>query len=284
MTYSISLSLFVALNPSIDAKAAGGCSASIVPGNAYCMSRVIPLPVSGPTGPTYKPTIQGCYGNEFTTPSTYSPVLLGSSWTDSDSNMTIDACARFCAADGYTLAGLRFTNSTCFCGSQISLNARRLYASNSSCLPVNEKYNPTTITLYTLSLDDNPKPTRAFFDVGCFPPEALRLTSDPEDRNHAVWPTNNTISACAAFCLEEDWWYFGVTNGDTCRCGYSRAYSWEVPAVDTEENCNVPCPGQANTDCGGKEAMHIFHPSPLSHLSQNQESSGKFQLLAVIPR
>jgi hypothetical protein len=234
MTYSIGLSLFGNLNPSIDAVNSGACSASIVPGYAYCMSPVS-SPYVAPAPRTYTSEPLGCWSNLDNS----SQVLLGPSWTDD--SITVDVCSKACFADGYALTGLG--NSTCWCGNQVSMDSVQL--STSAC---DGKRNDT-VSLYGL-LAETPLNVQ-FMDVGCFTSSAFVAGSGPS----ATWATNNTISNCASFCLPK-WPYFGVTNGDTCRCGTSMDAT--ATALDTDENCNVDCTGRAGMECGGKKTTHIY--------------------------
>ncbi|KAK1995810.1 pectin lyase-like protein [Colletotrichum falcatum] len=207
MTYSVGLSLLARMNPSIDTKTSGGCSSSVVPGYAYCMS----------------------------------PVLLGPVWAD-EGSMTLDACAKACSTDGYSLAGLKGPEM-CLCGDQVSINSIRLSASACTAGP------DQGLSLYGLS--DDAKLTFQFVDAGCFANSALVTGSGPS----AAWATNNTVGGCASFCLPA-YPYFGVTNGDTCRCG--TGVDAAATALDTDANCNVVCTGRANMNCGGSAATHIY--------------------------
>ncbi|KAI8255747.1 hypothetical protein K4K56_007772 [Colletotrichum sp. SAR 10_98] len=236
MTYSIGLSLFAKMNPSVDVKTSGGCSASIVPGYAYCMSPVF-NPDAGSSDASYTTNSHGCWSNLDNS----SQVLLGPLWTD-EGSMTLDACAKTCFMDGYSLAGLKGSD-TCLCGDQVSINSVQL--SNSACTASQNQ----DLSLYTLS--DDTKLTFQFVDMGCFANSALVAGSGPS----AAWATNNTVSNCASFCLPA-YPYFGVTNGDTCRCG--TGVDAAATALDTDANCNVVCTGRANMNCGGSAAMHIY--------------------------
>ncbi|KAK2763590.1 hypothetical protein CKAH01_15931 [Colletotrichum kahawae] len=62
MIYSIGLSLVANMNPSIDGKTLDNCSASIVPGYAYCMSPVF-KPGAGSSGGGCTTISYGCLSN-----------------------------------------------------------------------------------------------------------------------------------------------------------------------------------------------------------------------------
>ncbi|KAK1767906.1 pectate lyase superfamily protein-domain-containing protein [Phialemonium atrogriseum] len=186
MTYSIGLSLFAKMNPSIDAKTSGGCSASIIPGYAYCMSPVF-NPYAGSSNRTYTTKPFGCWSNLDNS----SQVLLGSIWTDG--TMTLDTCAKACFTDGFTLAGFSGSD-TCLCGDQVSINSVQL--STSTCATNQDN----ALSLYGLSSDDDGDATLLltfqFTDVGCFANSALITGSGPS----ATWATNNTVGNCASLC------------------------------------------------------------------------------------
>lgn len=254
---SISLGMFALLNPSVNTTASGACSASIVPGYAYCTSLVFdPSAGFGTGNVTYTPKPFGCWSNLDSS----SQVLLGSTWTND--NMTLDACARACFTDGFAFAGLSHNSSnnssgwTCLCGDQVSINSVQL---SSSACDVTDRDDACLVSLYGLSADT----TLAFqfVDVGCFASSAL-ITS--QDSPSATWPANNTVGNCASFCLPGSP-YFGVAGGDTCQCG-SGVDAAAAAALDTSENCNVPCTGRPSMDCGGAAAVHIYaaRSDPLS--------------------
>jgi hypothetical protein len=208
---------------------------SIGPGYAYCTSPVF-NPYAGSSNRTYTTKPFGCWSNLDNS----SQVLLGPIWTNS--TMTLDACAKVCFTDGFTLAGLSGSD-TCLCGDQVSLNSVQL--STSTCATNQDK----ALSLYGLSEDATL--TFQSTDIGCFANAALITGFGPS----ATWATNNTVSNCASFCLPT-YPYFGVANGNTCRCG--TGMHGAATALDTDANCNVLCTGRANMNCGGSAATHIY--------------------------
>ncbi|WYZ42188.1 hypothetical protein EsH8_V_001083 [Colletotrichum jinshuiense] len=258
MTYSIGLSLFAKMNPSIDAKTSGGCSASVLPGYAYCMSPVF-NPYADSSNLTYTTKEFGCWSNLDNS----SQVLLGPIWTDDA--MTLDTCANACFTDGYNFASLS-GSATCLCGDQVSINSVQL--STSAC----DTSQNSTVSLYGLSEDSTL--TFQFTDVGCFANAALVTGAGPS----ATWATNNTVSNCASFCLPT-YPYFGVANGDICHCG--TGMDGAATALDPDTDCNVVCTGRANMNCGGSAATHIYaaradplaRPEVSSSLSESSTAS-----------
>ncbi|KAK4238207.1 pectate lyase superfamily protein-domain-containing protein [Achaetomium macrosporum] len=240
MTHAIGLSLLVGMNPSINTKTAGGCSASIVPGHAYCVSLVSPWQGTEPDPPTFRtPTPKGCWSNIANT----TDVLSGLSWTND--SMTLDSCARLCRGDGYPLAGFHDSSHTCFCGDRVRRNSFRVSAS--PCAAGSE----ASVSLY--GLRDHATLSVPFASVGCFADAAL--VTDSEDAPSATPPNKTSVARCAGVCLPE-YTYFGLSNGDTCRCGTGVADG--ATTLPMGENCNVPCSIRRDTTCGGSAATHIY--------------------------
>ncbi|GAO20014.1 hypothetical protein UVI_02051160 [Ustilaginoidea virens] len=178
MSYSIGLSLFASMNPSISATVSGDCSASIVPGYAYCVAPVWNPSYFQSFNRTYTTKPFGCWSNL----DTKSRPLTGPIWTRHD--VTLDICAKACFLDGYSMTGLKGAD-TCLCGEKVAMNSVQL--SNSDCTADQDE----AFSLYGLS--DSVTLTFQFRDVGCFSNSALITGSAPS----ITWPTNNTVSDCS---------------------------------------------------------------------------------------
>jgi len=59
-----------------------------------------------------------------------------------------------------------------------------------------------------------------------------------------------TINMCAAHC--ENYSYFGVGNGDECRCDNSYG------SLGVADNCDVACRGDLGLTCGGVFANSVY--------------------------
>lgn len=252
MSSSISLSLFAIMNPSINVKSSGGCSASIVPGYAYCtaLAREPLLPLDPSTHIT-EPI--GCWANL----NNLSHPLHGEVLTMH--GMTLETCVQVCLDTGLTYSGNTYAGlgggpdkSTCICSDIVAMNSIRL--STSPCDDGNPEER-LAYTLYALTEYSRLNLSYRFDDFGCFSNTALIRGSGPS----ATWPSRNTVRDCSEFCLPT-YPYFGVTNGDTCLCGTGIAET--ATAINTDENCNMRCTGKTIVDCGGSAATHIYALRP----------------------
>ncbi|KAH0433730.1 hypothetical protein CcaCcLH18_05717 [Colletotrichum camelliae] len=147
---------------------------------------------------------------------------LVASMNPSIDGKTLDNCSAS-IVPGYAYSGLKGSD-TYLCGNQVSINSVQL--STSECAP----FHIQDLALYTLL--DNTKLTFQFLDVGCFANSALVAGCGPS----AAWATQNPVSNCVSFCLPA-YPYFGVTNGDTRRCG--TGVDAAATALDTDANCMI---------------------------------------------
>ena len=258
---TVGLDLFAGMNPSVNATSgtADGCTASIVAGQAYCVSVVFdPYGSAVNTPGNYTSlTSYGCWYNL----DSASRILLGPVWnaTELGRAVTLESCAADCYTDDYVLAGLR-NNDTCLCGSEVSANSVRLSAS------VCDAAQAGNVSLYSLT---ESAPYYAYTDVGCFPNAALVTGSGP-----TTVTDDNAPNVCMALCLPA-YPYFAVANGSSCICG--TGLDATATQIDADANCNVACPGRTNANCGGAAAMYVYSsrkdPSPDAVLSSAIASS-----------
>ncbi|KAH6857100.1 pectate lyase superfamily protein-domain-containing protein [Chaetomium sp. MPI-CAGE-AT-0009] len=239
MTYKIGLDLFAGMNPSIDTNSTSGCSPSIVPGHAYCVSLVWAPPDTAPA--PYAPQPLGCWLSADNS----SLVLRGTAWTND--GVTFEPCTKGCLGDGYYFAGVDSRSSplTCVCGNIVSANTTRL--STSACTAADEGVNVYgLLPNVTLSVPFQP--------VGCFSDAAL-LTDVGGGAPAPSTTAPASAARCADFCLP-DYPFFGLSGGNTCRCGTGLAAG--ATSLPELESCNLPCSARGDTTCGGAEATHIY--------------------------
>ncbi|KAH6650528.1 hypothetical protein F5144DRAFT_637464 [Chaetomium tenue] len=235
MKYKIGFDPLVEMNPSIDARTTGNCSLLIVPGYAYCVSLVRP-----PPRPPYIPKSLGCWLNADNS----TRILRGTAWTND--SVTVETCAKECLDNDYYIAGIdsRSSPPTCICGDLAAPNIARL--SKSACTA------DEGINLYVLR--EYAKLSLPFKPVGCFADTAL-LT----DAGGGTPAPSNTdpvsVARCSAFCFP-DYPFFGLSNGNICRCGTGMAEG--ATSLPELENCNLPCSARGDMTCGGAEATHIY--------------------------
>ncbi|EAQ93082.1 hypothetical protein CHGG_01317 [Chaetomium globosum CBS 148.51] len=238
MAYKIGFDLLAGMNPSIENKTADKSWPSIVPGYAYCVSLVRAPP---PTPrPPYTPKSLGYWLN----PDKSTRILRGTAWAND--GVTIETCAKESLENGYDIAGIdsRSSPPTCICGDLAAPNTARL--SKSACTA------DEGINLYALR--EYAKLSVPFEPVGCFADAAL--LTDAGDGTPA--PSNTdpvSVARCSAFCFPE-YPFFGLSNGNTCRCGTGMAEG--ATPLPELENCNLPCSARGDMTCGGAEATHIY--------------------------
>jgi hypothetical protein len=63
-----------------------------------------------------------------------------------------------------------------------------------------------------------------------------------------------TVDACEAACFSDDFEYAGVKAGQDCWCGTFVGNSW----TENQDDCNMPCPGNASEICGGASVFNVF--------------------------
>jgi hypothetical protein len=127
----------------------------------------------------------------------------------------------------------------------VSANTTRL--STSACTAADEGVNVYgLLPNVTLSVPFQP--------VGCFSDAAL--LTDASGGTPAPSTTAPASAArCADFCLP-DYPFFGLSGGNTCRCGTGLAVG--ATSLPEPESCNLPCSARGDTTCGGAEATHIY--------------------------
>ena len=67
---------------------------------------------------------------------------------------------------------------------------------------------------------------------------------------------DNTPEKCESACREASYLYFGVQKGTgkDCFCGNTLAHQEKK----AESECDVPCPGDNSTICGGHWRQSLF--------------------------
>lgn len=104
--------------------------------------------------------------------------------------------------------------------------------------------------------------------LGCFR-DAQPLDLD----GHHARSANNTPLRCVAICADLGFAYAGLQYGESCLCGnqYGR--------YGTADNCNLPCTGNLNLNCGGYLANSIFStgvatlPSAISAIGMEADAA-----------
>lgn len=63
-----------------------------------------------------------------------------------------------------------------------------------------------------------------------------------------------TVSECETACFADNFEYAGVKAGRDCWCGTYVGNSW----TENQNDCSIPCPGDAAQICGGVSVFNIF--------------------------
>ncbi|KAK3291667.1 pectate lyase superfamily protein-domain-containing protein [Chaetomium fimeti] len=180
-----------------------------------------------------------------------SHVLRGTAWTND--GVTLETCAEGCLAYGSYLAGVdsRSSPPTCVCGNSVPANTTRL--SVSACAAA----DAAGVDVY--GLHEHVKVSVPFRPVGCFADAAL--LTDAGGGGATVAPSTTapaSVARCAAFCLP-DYPFFGLSGGNTCRCGTGlAAAAADGTSLPELESCNLPCSARRDTTCGGAAATYIY--------------------------
>jgi len=195
----ISLSLFAIVSPSINTN---NCTTSLVVGDAYC---VTPLPPSENSTPITWNSF-GCWSNA--DPS--SAVLAGSNFTNG-TGTTVEACADYCTQSDYAFFGLQ-NSDQCYCASEIGINSAQVAGSQCNLVCAGNSSETccgsNTTSLFGIA-------SSLFFqfsDLGCYLDSS---TAHMLSGASLLRQSNNTVEACAAFCLPT-YSLFGVENGNDC--------------------------------------------------------------------
>ncbi|KFY35671.1 hypothetical protein V494_05711 [Pseudogymnoascus sp. VKM F-4513 (FW-928)] len=131
----------------------------------------------------------------------------------------------------------------------------------SYCILTLEKWNTrpttttsssTTTTSTTKSATLEPSPT-SWSSLGCYYQDS-QLQLLEENLSPAGGDTALTIPKCQNTCYLRSYNIAGVQEGNQCWCSTYAAGLWTLNQTD----CNIPCTGDKNTFCGGKEVFNVF--------------------------
>ncbi|KAH6177065.1 hypothetical protein HBI61_123360 [Parastagonospora nodorum] len=115
---------------------------------------------------------------------------------------------------------------------------------------------------------------------GCFSTEPPVL----QDASFNATSGNMTDASCRAFCQTTaagaPYTYFGIQNGQTCRCGNTSprvpTIPGSIPATPNESLCNIPNSGDSTQAGGGPNAVNVWlvAPTPNNVPSSSQPAVG----------
>jgi hypothetical protein len=121
-------------------------------------------------------------------------------------------------------------------------NAPKIIASSSTTVV-------PTPTSSTTSLA--PSPT-VWTDIGCYVENPKKPVMD-QNLSPEIGDSL-TIPKCKDVCYHRAFEFAAVKEGNQCWCGTYVGAEWTKNQAD----CNIPCNGDKNTKCGGKDLLNVF--------------------------
>ncbi|KAK4158857.1 WSC domain-containing protein [Cladorrhinum sp. PSN259] len=184
----------------------------------------------------------------------------------SQTNMTIQGCASFCGAGGYTLFGLEYYEE-CFCDQ--TLSSGTLPAPETDCrFPCTGNAQQTCggdsrLNVYEFGFTSNPG---SYLSEGCYTEaQGIRALSD-----FAYYNDNMTVALCASACTGYN--FFGVEYGRECFCG-NRINTVNGSSPAPLSDCSFPCPGNPAEKCGAGNRLNLYRYLPVAAASTSTSST-----------
>ncbi|KIR59364.1 hypothetical protein I314_04886 [Cryptococcus bacillisporus CA1873] len=192
--------------------------------------------------------------------------LTGTSTSSSD--MTEAKCAAFCAASGYTLAGIEYSSES-YCGSILSNGASLTQTSSAYIMPCSADSSsicggPSALTLVvsdtaasTLNSDPTSKP--ASLPSGWSVASSPCIAEGTNGRALAGASTSGndmTLSKCASYCMSGGLTLAAVEYSSQCYC--SSVLNNGASLTKTSNACTMTCAGDSSSICGGPDALTLM--------------------------
>lgn len=201
------------------------------------------------------------------------------SWRDKQrtatDKMKKDECITFCAASGYSLAGVEFGNQ-CFCGSIKDLEEKKATEKDmKECQ--NEQYrcpknkgefcgSHNRMLVYKVP---------QYIDGQCYQDSDKRFFGGAADSGHAVNPSavsfekdSMTIEDCKDYCVdpskngkERAYPFAAVQYGKHCFCGTMEEYQAAQNKKIQSSRCDKKCSGNPAQNCGGSWTSNVYKTS-----------------------
>ena len=190
---------------------------------------------------------------------------------DAGDGMTLDRCKQYCIATSvedkarpaYKFFALQ-SGGTCSCSAS-SPGPPPAGAAGACDVPCEGDAGQTCgggghLSVYAitglpkkwLKAPESPASAQASGALGCFSDSADdRLLDGPSFKSGSM-----TLAACQSFCATSgDHSHFGTEFGKECYCGALPPDAANIAAG----SCDTPCKGNAAEDCGGADAINVFH-------------------------
>ncbi|OBR15647.1 WSC domain-containing protein [Colletotrichum higginsianum IMI 349063] len=185
-----------------------------------------------------------------------------------DPAMTLASCAQACASAGYTVAGAEY-HTQCFCGNAIYYGgapASDPTTCNTGCggKPSEMCGGPNRMTIMSLGTPQTfqpPVPQKSGFNgswtyQGCLSYENAQRPF----KWQVLFPGINNAGLCLDRCAAFGYPAAGLEYGEECYCGDPAniaAAPQKVSFVD-ESQCNIVCPGNHSSICGGGARLSTY--------------------------
>ncbi|WWC91295.1 uncharacterized protein L201_006238 [Kwoniella dendrophila CBS 6074] len=188
--------------------------------------------------------------------------LTGYQW--STDAMTVPQCLNKCASMGYQYGGVEYGRE-CYCGNSIDNGADITKTSQLCGTPC--AGNPSTACggWNSLQVFQNPAYSysntviNGYVKTACLQEVASRALRGAAYKDEA----NMTVESCTSYCAERGYIMSAVEYGSECYCG--SALVGGASLLLTSGQCNMPCVGNANENCGGPNALWLYiNPNSLT--------------------
>ncbi|WVQ99770.1 hypothetical protein IAU59_006912 [Kwoniella sp. CBS 9459] len=198
--------------------------------------------------------------------------LTGSHTAGSD--MTQEKCASFCAAGGYTLAGLEYS-SECWCGNLLA-NGASLLKTSSACTmkcagdsasicgggnALSLLVSQAAVTTLVSDLTHKAVVLPSGWSVASTSCVA-EGTSGRALASASTASDSMTIETCLNFCQDKGFQYAGIEYGRECYCGDSLVNGASLDIASS--SCNTACAGDDSSLCGGGNALQLYNNPSLA--------------------
>ncbi|GKT42002.1 WSC domain-containing protein [Colletotrichum spaethianum] len=185
-----------------------------------------------------------------------------------DPAMTLASCAQACSAAGYTVAGAEY-HTQCFCGNAIYYGgalATDATTCNTPCggKPAEMCGGPNRMIIMSKGTPQTyqpPVPQKSGFNgswtyQGCLSYEG---TTRPL-KWQVLFPGVNTANTCLDRCSSFGYSAAGLEYGEECYCGDPANIAMATPKVNfvDETQCNIVCPGNQSSICGGGARISTY--------------------------
>ncbi|WVQ99094.1 hypothetical protein IAU59_006226 [Kwoniella sp. CBS 9459] len=197
--------------------------------------------------------------------------LTGASLASSD--MTYQKCADFCDSKGFAIFGIEYSQE-CYCGANLA-NGASLTLPSTNC---NMKCGgsgaicggPSALTIFVKdsvlsggSLSSDLTAVKVTLPDGWAAASSTCVQEGSTGRALAgasYYDDNMTIGKCLAFCKTKGMQWAGIEYSRECFCGNDLVNG---ASLDRTGTCDMSCPGQPGSICGGPSLLSLFKDSSL---------------------